>query len=187
MAEQLRTPALVIIDVQQAIDDPRWGPRNNRDAEARIAEMLAQWRRRGLPVVHVRHDSTEPDSPYRPDRLTNGFKSEATPLSDEPVVAKGTNSAFVDTELEALLRDIAQEVVFAGVLTHNSLEATVRMAGNLGFDAFVASDACWSVEVTDLRGITWSADDVHALSLAIMDGEYATVATVDQLIAALPA
>ncbi len=32
--------ALIVIDVQNAIDDPRWavdGPRNNPDAEANIA------------------------------------------------------------------------------------------------------------------------------------------------------
>ena len=45
--------ALVIVDVQQAIDDPIWaadGPRNNPGAEANIAELLAVWRRFGDPI-----------------------------------------------------------------------------------------------------------------------------------------
>ena len=44
--------ALVIVDVQRAIDDPSGaidGPRNNPDAEANIAALLAAWRRHRLP------------------------------------------------------------------------------------------------------------------------------------------
>jgi nicotinamidase-related amidase len=72
------------------------------------------------------------------------------------------------------------------VLTHNSLEATVRNAGNLGYSVFVAGDACWAVDKTDLRGKTWPAEDVHQLSLANMHGEYATVTSVAEIIGALP-
>ena len=31
--------------------------------------------------------------------------------------------------------------IVTGVLTNNSVEATVRMAGNLGFDTFLVEDA----------------------------------------------
>ena len=71
------------------------------------------------------------------------------------------------------------------MLTHNSLEATVRYAGNLGFRVFVPEDACWAVEKRDLRGRLWSAEDVHDLSLAVMHGEYAVVAETKAVLAAL--
>jgi hypothetical protein len=35
--------ALLLIDVQQAFDDARWGPRSNPDAERHIAELLGGW------------------------------------------------------------------------------------------------------------------------------------------------
>jgi len=51
---------LILIDQQKAMLDPKWGPRNNRDAEKNIARLLAAWRARKMPIVHVKHDSTRP-------------------------------------------------------------------------------------------------------------------------------
>jgi nicotinamidase-related amidase len=181
-----RSTALLVIDMQNAIDDPKWGPRNNPGAEANIAALLAAWRRDGRAIFHVRHDSTFPDSPYRPGQTGNAFKAEVRPLPGETVIAKRTNSAFIGTELEAALRRGGHDaLVVAGVLTHNSVEATVRMAGNLGFATIVAADATWAVDRTDLRGRHWPAEDVHQLSLANMSGEYATVADTATIVRAL--
>lgn len=168
--------ALIVIDVQDAIDDPRWGPRNNPGAEPVIAELLAAWRAERLPIVHIRHDLTEPHSPYRPDSPGHGFKGVARPLAHEAVIAKSTNSAFVGTALEEALDEFgATTLVVCGVLTNNSVEATVRHGGNLGYRIFVVADACWAVDKRDLSGRVWPAADVHALSLANLHGEYAEV------------
>ena len=58
--------ALIVIDVQKAIDHPSWGARNNPEAEQNIAALLGAWRTSGRPIYHVRHDSREPASYYRP-------------------------------------------------------------------------------------------------------------------------
>jgi nicotinamidase-related amidase len=181
-----RDAALLVIDVQTAIDDPKWGPRNNAGAEANIARLIQAWRERGRAIFHVRHDSTFPESPYRPGQPGNDFKREVAPHEGEAVIAKRTNSAFIGTDLEARLRRGGHStVVIAGVLTHNSVEATARMAGNLGFDTIVVSDATWATDKTDLRGKRWAAEDVHALSLANLHGEYATVLDTASVLKAL--
>jgi nicotinamidase-related amidase len=47
--------ALLVIDVQKAFDDPKWGTRNNLDAEANVAKLLKGWRDTGRPVIHIQH------------------------------------------------------------------------------------------------------------------------------------
>jgi nicotinamidase-related amidase len=175
----MRLPAdavLIVIDVQEAIDDSRFGARNNFNAEANIAALLAAWRAEKLPLVHIRHDSVEPDSPYAPHSPGHSFKLCAAPLAGETVVGKTATSAFVGSGLEDLLDELgATTLVICGVLTQNSVEATARHAGDLGYQVFVVRDACWAAEKTDLDGRRWGADDVHALSLANLQGEYASV------------
>lgn len=179
--------ALLIIDVQRAIDDPRWaafGPRNNPEADANMAALLAAWRDRGWPVIHIRHDSVEPGSTYTPGSPGHAFKDVVMPRAGETVVGKTTNSAFIGTGLERLLRDRGiGALVVMGVITNNSVEATVRMAGNLGFAVWLAEDACFTFARRDRRGHVWPAPDVHALSLANMEGEYAAIAPTAAILA----
>jgi nicotinamidase-related amidase len=168
--------ALLIIDMQQAIDDPKWGPRNNPGAERAIAALIAAWRAEQLPIVHIRHDSVEPGSPYRPERPGAAFKAETRPREGETVIAKSAHSAFVGTRLEETLDALgATTLVVCGALIHNCVEASVRHAADLGYRVFVVADACWAVDVVDLAGRRWPAEDVHALSLSLLDGEYAEV------------
>lgn len=96
------------------------------------------------------------------------------------------NSAFIGTDLEQRLRaNGLHTLVVAGVITNNSVEATVRMAGNLGFQAWLVADGCFTFARTDWNGSPRSAEDVHAMSLANLDGEYCTVVTADALLSAL--
>ena len=111
------TPALLIVDMQQAIDDPQWGRRGQPQTEANLARLLEAWRERRLPVVHIRHDSTNPESPYRPGSDGNAFKAEVEPQPGEPVVDKRTNNAFVGTDLMDVLDELQiRSLVVGGVL-----------------------------------------------------------------------
>jgi nicotinamidase-related amidase len=168
--------ALLIIDLQKAIDAPYWGPRNNPDCERNVAALLARWRATRRPIYHIKHNSTEPQSAYRPGQPGNDFKDEVKPQVGEAVITKRVNSAFIGTGLGTLLK-VAGHVplVVTGVLTHNSVEATVRMGGNLGFEIYLVSDGCFAIDKKTLDGRVFPAKDVHALSLANMNGEYATV------------
>ena len=93
----LSPPALLLIDVQQGMDEPRSGARNNPDAEQQIGALLAAWRQAQWPVIHVQHMSREPGSPLRAGAPGNAFKPEAMPRAREPVFQKTVNSAFIGT------------------------------------------------------------------------------------------
>ena len=176
--------ALVLIDVQRAFDDPSWGPRNNPDAEARIAELLAAWRGRGLPVIHVHHASRNPASTLHPTHPGFAFKPEALPLPGEPTIRKDVNSAFIGTDLEARLRRAGiATVVLAGLTTNHCVSTSTRMAGNLGFETYLVADATATFDRVGHDGRRWPAELVHDVSLASLHGEFATVLSAEEAIA----
>lgn len=166
-------PVLLIIDVQQGLDDPARGVRNNPGAEANVARLLAAWRERDLPRVFVRHCSVEPGSKLRPELPGNAWKPEAAPLPGETEITKTTNSAFVGTGLDARLRaDGIDALVVVGLTTDHCVSASVRSAADLGFDVTLVSDACAAFERTAADGEHYSGEQMHRVNLASLDGEF---------------
>ena len=176
--------ALLVIDMQKAIDHPSWGRRNNPDAEINISRLLSTWRQKGRPVIHVRHSSREEKSTYRSHQEGFEFKPEVQPQNGEILITKNINNAFIGTGLEAvLLQGGISTLVICGVTTNNSVEATARMAGDLGYQTFVVSDATASFDKIDFSGHHRTAEEVHAMSLANLQGEYATIASTEDVLA----
>ena len=179
---------LLLIDVQDGFDAPYWGERNNPDAERNIERLLARWRASGWPVIHVRHDSVEPDSALRPDSPGNAIKDEAAPRPGEPVVGKHVNSGFIGTDLEARLRSYPSDtVVLCGFTTNHCVSTTARMAGNLGFRTFVLSDStvAFAMRSPGPNGRLISAAEMHEVGMAELNREFATIVTTDELLALL--
>lgn len=177
--------ALLVIDVQQGLDDPRCGARNNPHAEQRIADLLAAWRSTGRPVIHVQHLSLDPDSPLREELPGNAFKLEALPIDGERVFRKHVNSAFIGTDLEAQLRaDGIEALIMAGFTTDQCVSTTARMAANLGFNVTVVEDATATFERRGPDGTHYDAELMHRVELASLHREFATVRSAKDVIAA---
>jgi nicotinamidase-related amidase len=182
----LQNTALIIIDMQQGMQSETLPPRNNLDAESNIGKLQSAWRGSGNPIVNVRHISRTPGSVFLPGQSGVLFQERLAPLPQEHVVEKNIPCAFTNTGLERWLhvRDI-RKLVIVGVSTNNSVEATARSAGNLGFSAVVVSDATFAFEQRDYAGALRSAQEVHDMSLANLDGEYATVRNTATVLADL--
>jgi nicotinamidase-related amidase len=183
MTQLPQSTALIVIDVQQAFLDPRWGERNNPDAESNIARLLAAWRGSGRPIRHVVHDSVEPNSLLRPDSGGNAIQAAAAPEGTEPVYHKHVNSAFIGTSLESDLRqDGIDTLVIVGLTTNHCVSTTARMAGNLGFSTYVVSDATATFARLALDGTLRPAEAVHSAALSDLHEEFATVADTAEIL-----
>jgi len=184
MSELDRT-ALVVVDVQLAFEDAGyWGPRNNPGCEANIAALLAAWREARRPVVFVRHDSDEPESPLRPGNPGNAFRPE---LEGEPdlLVTKQVNSAFHgDPDLAAWLRGRDLDgIAICGITTNHCCETTARVGGNLGFDVLFVLDATHTFDRAGPDGTVMSADELARATATSLHGEFATVVATQDLVA----
>lgn len=178
-----RHPARVIIDMQKGMREPAAGRRNNPQAEDCIARLLGAWREAGAPIVHVRHISRTPGSLFWPGQAGVEFQEELKPLDTEHVVEKNIPCAFTNSGLERWLRARGfMALVIVGVSTNNSVEATARTAGNLGFRTKVVSDATFAFDKADFDGTHRTAAEVHAMSLANLDGEYAQIMSTEDVL-----
>ncbi|MBP9946357.1 MAG: cysteine hydrolase [Vicinamibacteria bacterium] len=177
---------LLVIDLQKGFSHPRWGRRNNPSMEQRASELLRAWRTSGRRVVHVRHMSADPLSPLRPGQPGNEFQPETAPLPGETVIEKRVNSAFIGTALESDLRDAGcLGLVIVGLTTNHCVSTTARMAGNLDFSTWVVSDATAAFDRVGPDGAEHPAEQVHAMALSDLHGEFATVVVTATVIEGL--
>lgn len=179
-----RDAVLLTIDVQLGFD--QFPDRNNPACEANIAALQAAWRKAGRPLWHVRHDSAEPRSVFRPGQPGNAHKPQTAPRPGEPLVTKSAHSAFIGTDLEdRLQRAGAETLVLCGIQTNFCVASTARMAGNMGYTTYVVGDACATFPQTLLDGRKVDAQLAHDLALAELHGEFATVVDAADVLAAL--
>ncbi|MFD0048006.1 cysteine hydrolase family protein [Actinomycetes bacterium NPDC127524] len=177
-----RTP-LLIIDVQNAFDDPSWGRRNNENAERNIARLLHTWRKSGWPVIHITHISDHPQSLFYRERDSSRIKEIVLPETDEIIIEKSVNSAFIGTDLESLLYDLeCERLIVCGLTTNHCVETTTRMAGNLGFGPILVSDAAAAFDRSGPDGKTYRAEDIHQMTLVNLHEEFAEILTTEEVL-----
>ena len=177
-------PTLILIDIQKGFEDlDYWGPRNNPEAEKIAGKLLAHWRKLGLPLFHVQHCSTNPNSKLAESNPGNAIMDVVAPLPGETVIKKNVNSAFIGTQLEQLLHAAGlHKLVFVGLTTDHCVSTSVRMAGNLGFEAYVVADAVATFDKQGFDGKTYPAQLIHETALASLHGEFATVVQSEEIV-----
>ncbi|MGD6802703.1 cysteine hydrolase family protein [Rossellomorea aquimaris] len=174
--------ALIIVDVQDAFNDPKWGERNNLNAEENIGQILTAWRKKGWNVIHVQHKSENPSSVFYPKNEGFQIKEVAKPFEGEVVMTKTVNSSFIGTNLEEYLHAANIEtVVIVGLTTPHCVSTTTRMSGNLGFDTYLISDATAAFGMSDQVGNYFGPEIIHNTTLATLNEEFATILNTEQL------
>ncbi|KAJ7660203.1 Isochorismatase-like protein [Mycena polygramma] len=185
--------ALIVIDVQNGFKLPPYSdlqifPELN-SVLGNIASVIEAFREASIPVIHIQHASLG-NHPLNPKTCPEGFAvlPEAAPVGDEVIFVKNVNSGFIGTGLEAHLRaQHIDTVVILGLTTSHCVSTTTRMAGNLGFTAFLLRDATAQFELPPAPGSRkrFDAETMHEAALAELHEEFATVVTSKEVIAAV--
>jgi len=176
--------ALIVIDVQREFEHPRFGVRDNPDAEANIDLLVKEWGAAGRPIVRVRHEE-EPGGPFGPDTPGYAFKPVVADLAADLEVTKDVHSAFGGTpSLHDWLRgrDIDQ-IVICGIQTNRCCETTARVGCDLGYEVVFAVDAMHTFDKAGPDGVVLTGAQLTAATAASLHGYFATVVRTADLVA----
>ena len=180
----MSNPALILVDIQR--DYFAGGRMALEGAEAaadNAAALLARFRERGWPLVHVQHLSVRSNATFfLPGTEGIEFHPKVAPRAGESVIEKNFPNAFRATQLDTRLRSLGvTELVFAGMMTHMCIDTSVRAAFDLGFKVELAHDAC-ATRALKFGTTEVPAPQVHAAALAALNGTYARVVPVGELL-----
>lgn len=177
------TTALLIVDIQNDYFPGGAMELAGADAAAeKAAALLAAFRERGRPVVHVQHLSVRPGATFfLPGTRGADIHDAVRPVAGEAVFSKNFPNSFRDTGLLEHLRGAGiTQLVIAGMMTHMCIDTTTRAAADAGFGCSLAHDAC-ATRALSFNGVQVSAGDVQAAYLAALNGAFAKVLSTDEL------
>jgi nicotinamidase-related amidase len=176
---------LLIVDIQRDYFPGGAYPLVEPEAAADSAgRVLEAFRASGEPVIHTRHVWDAPEATFmRPGTEGIEIHPSVAPAEGEPVIEKTEPNSFVDTQLEQEVRSRGiEELVVAGMMSSMCVDATVRAAVDLGFDATVVHDGCAAPDLafgdTEVPGAS-----VHAAFMAALSDGYAEVVSAEELLA----
>jgi len=178
--------ALIVIDIQNDyFENGAMELVGSLEASENAKKIIADFRNKNLPVVHVQHISVAPGSFFfLPE--TEGVKihQNVQPLDSEKLIIKHYPNSFRNTELlEYLKSKNITELVFTGMMTHMCIDATVRAAKDFEFDCTVIGDACATRDL-EINGTKAKAADVQTSFLSALGFFYASIVnTKDYLLA----
>ncbi len=147
-------PALVVMDIQNAYL-PMMDDEGKERALKYVNYAIAAFRERGLPIIVVQH--TDPARGPAPG--TEGFEfAEEIQLADDDIrVVKNHPSAFVETELEQILRREGCDTAFlVGLSAVGCVLRTYFDSERLGFRTFMIEGALLSHDT----GLTHSVEEI---------------------------
>jgi nicotinamidase-related amidase len=177
--------ALIIVDIQRDYFPGGLMELEGADAAGKnAAALLAAARSAGLKVIHIQHLSNRPGASFfLPGTPGAEIHPCVAPKHGESVITKHFPSAFRDTVLHPLLRELSiTRLVVCGMMTQMCIDTTVRAAFDLGYECLVAHDAC-ATRALSFGGVDVPAPQVQAAIMAALAAVFATVLPTNELIA----
>ncbi len=189
--------ALLVIDIQNTYleakennaEDARWQPffeRMNNTVIPNTARLIEDARGRGVEVIFARIACLKEDgrdrslSQKKPgfnylllpkNRADSQLVDELSPLGDEIVILKTTDSALTGTNLRLILNNMGiRNVVVAGIFTDQCISSSVRSLADESFNVIVVEDCCAA-----------ASDELHRHELEIINMIYCHVVRLDEV------
>lgn len=174
---------VVLIDVQREYCDGALPLAGLDAALYGLSALLAKARAAAAPVVHVVHVGRPGGPLFAPDGPFAAILPEAAPAPGEEIIEKTLPNGFTGTGLQAAVdRAGRREIIFAGFMTHNCVEATARGALDLGYRSVVAADATATRPLPDpITGESIPAALIQRASLAALADRSATTVLVENI------
>ncbi|KAI0459638.1 isochorismatase [Xylaria acuta] len=203
MATASPPSALLVIDIQEAFNEPPYTGRSTPNFEANITKLLAAFRAaKNTHVIHVCHHSRFEGAPLHPSRPGARFMEYAIPQPGEMVISKDVNSAFIGTDLEGVIRRLGvQRLVVVGLTTGHCVSTSVRMAANLRVvdhshggivtgqpppgEIILVSDGTAMYDWTTSSGKVYDGETLHIMNLATLDNEFCVVRDTEEVLRVL--
>jgi nicotinamidase-related amidase len=191
------TTALLVIDIQNTYleipqDDAeaqRWAPffnRMNQTVIPNTAKLMDWARATGIEVMFARIACLKEDgrdrslSQKKPgfnylllpkDRADSQVVDALSPIGDEIVITKTTDSALTGTNLRLVLHNMGiTDVIVAGIFTDQCVSSTVRSLCDESFKVLVTHDACAA-----------ATDELHQHELEIINMIYCHVVSCTEV------
>ncbi len=179
--------ALILVDIQNDyFPGGKMVLEGSLQASERAKRLLAFFRERNMPLVHIQHVATRPNATFFLPN-TEGVKhhEDVQPLASETIFQKHFPNSFRETLLLEYLRgEKIERVVIAGMMTHMCVDATIRAATDFGLQCLTAEDAC-ATRTLFHQGTSIPAEYVHRSFLAALDGTYGKVLRTEEIISQL--
>jgi len=156
LAEQAKAAGLPSQEVDTALED--YAQRFYAAVE-NCKTLLDCARHANVPCIHIRIEALSGNARdtgpahrrlgwcYPPGSKETKFLSGMEPKEGEVVISKTVSGAFTATNLDAVLRHMGIAwLLVAGFMADECVEATVRVALDLGYTTLVANDASTAYE-----------------------------------------
>ena len=179
--------ALILVDFQNdyypSYAGAKWALSGTETAASNAAKLLAEFRNQGLPVIHVRHESSSDDAPFfLPKSEGAKIHISVTPLEQEPIILKHQINSFRGTKLQNILDELnVDKLIIVGAMSHMCIDAVTRAAVDIGYECNVAHDACATLDI-EFNGVMVPANQVHHAFMAALSFGYCNVDSTEKLL-----
>lgn len=166
--QKMENTALLIIDVQNDyFPGGKMTLEKPEQAAENIRKVLDYFRENNLPVIHIRHISTNEGATFfLPDTDGAKINNWVLPQENEKIITKHFPNSFRETELMNYLQSKKiKNLVITGMMTDVCVDATTRAAFDLGFGNTVIGDAT-ATRNRELNGEVINAAEVQKSFLA---------------------